>query len=105
MDTESLDAMVAGKVKDAMSASQTELMKGIGDLFSQISSNQNSNNEAQLSKISSLLTTGDFPKFKRKSNEEQFKQNAKVLCKLDDAEKSLEVRNVDKAKESVLEGK
>ena len=94
MDTESLDALVAGKVNDAMSASQTELMKGIGDLFSQISSNQNSNNEAQLSKISSLLTTGDFPKFKRKSNEEQFKQNAKVLCKLFDAEKRLEVRNV-----------
>ena len=81
------------------------MLKGIGDLVSQIRSNQNNNNEAQLSKINTLLTAGDFPKFKRKSNEEQFKQNTKVLCKLEEVEKSLENKNVEKGKENILEGK
>ena len=46
MDAENLDALVAEKVKDAVSASQTELLKGIGDLVLQISSNQKNNDEA-----------------------------------------------------------
>ena len=96
MDAEQLDEMVTSKVKDAVCASQAELLKGIGDLFSQISSSQNDSNEEQLNKISSLLSSGDYPKFKRKSNEEQFKQNAKVMFKLDEAEKSLELNNVEK---------
>ena len=96
MDAEQIEQIVTDKVKSAISASQADLMKGIGYLFSQISANQNYSNDAQLSKISTLLTTGDFPKFKRRSNEEQFKQNSKVLCKLDEAEKSLESMNVIK---------
>ena len=104
MDAEQLDEMVTSKVKDAVCASQAELLKGIGDLFSQISSSQNDSNEEQLNKISSLLSSGDYPKFKRKSNEEQFKQNAKVMFKLDEAEKSLELNNVEKSKESIVEG-
>ena len=80
MGAEQIEQIVTDQVKSAISASQADLMKGIGDLFSQISANQNNSNDAQLSKISTLLTTGDFPKFKRRSNEEQFKQNSKVLC-------------------------
>ena len=79
MDAGKLDTLMAEKVKDAVSASQTELLKWIGDLVSQISSNQKYNNEAQLSQISTLLTAGDFTKFKRKSNEEHFKQYEKDL--------------------------
>ena len=79
-------------------------MKGIRDLFSQISANQNNSNDAQLSKISTLLTTGDFPKFKRRSNEEQFEQNSKVLRKLDEAEKSLKSMNVDKVRDNIIVG-
>ena len=92
-------------MKDAISANPADLMKGIGDLFSQISATHNNSNEAQLSKNCTLLTSGDFPKFKHKSNEEQYKQNAKVLCKLEEAEKCLENRNSDKGKENILEGK
>ena len=40
MDAEQIDLLVAEKVKDAISASQADLMKGIGDLFSQISATQ-----------------------------------------------------------------
>ncbi|MEW8545047.1 MAG: hypothetical protein AB2693_16100, partial [Candidatus Thiodiazotropha sp.] len=102
---EQIEAMVTNKVKEAVNTSQTELLKAIGDLSSQISSNQSSSNEEQLCKISSLISSGDIPKFKRKSNEEQFKRNAKVLCKLEEAEKSLESRNIEKGIENVLEGK
>lgn len=104
MDAEQIDELVTNKVKDAVCASQADLLKGIGDLFSQISATQNNSNEEQLSKISSLLSSGDYPKFKRKSNEEQFKQNVKVMFKLDEAEKSLEMNNVEKSKENILEG-
>ena len=102
MDAEQI---VTDKVKSAISASQADLMKGLGDLFSQIRPNQNNSNDAQLSKISTLLTIGDFPKFKGRSNEGLFKQNSKVLCKLDEVEKSLELMNVDKVRDDIMEAK
>ena len=88
MDAKQIKQIVTDKVKGAISASQADLMKGIWYLFSDISANYNHSNDAQLSKISTLLTTRDFPKFKRRSYKEQFKQYSNVLFKLDEAEKS-----------------
>ena len=45
MDAEQIEQIVTDKVKSAISASQADLMKGIGDLFSQISAYQNYSNE------------------------------------------------------------
>ena len=38
-------------------------------------------------KKSGIIATGETPKFKKKGNEEQFKLNAKVMVKLDEASK------------------
>ena len=43
--------------------------------------------------------------FKRRSNEEQFQINKKVLAKLDDCERNLDCSETDKAKENLAEGK
>ena len=66
---------------------------------------QNVSNESQLAKISSILSSSDIPKFKRKSNEEQFKHNAKVICKLDEATENIDALHVEKGKEKVTEAK
>ena len=46
-----------------------------------------------------------MPKFKRKSNEEQFKLNSQVMLKLDEAEQSMDSSNIDKSKEKIVKGK
>ena len=56
----------------------------------------------QISKIADL--SSDY-KFKRCSNEEQFKINKKVLGMLDDCERNLDCSETDKAKENLAEGK
>ena len=42
---------------------------------------------------------------KRKSNEEQLKHNAKVICKLDEATENIEALSVEKGKGKITEGK
>ncbi|KAL4231908.1 hypothetical protein ACF0H5_009484 [Mactra antiquata] len=61
-----------------------------------------------VSKISSKpinINPLDIPKFKRKSNEEQYKINAKVVNKLTDVESALESQSIDTAKECLIEAK
>ena len=82
------------RCKAVFSESQADLLKGIGDLISQISEKQNVSNESQLANISSIISSSDIPKLKRKSNEEQFKHNAKVICKLDEATENKDALNV-----------
>ena len=57
--------------------------------------------DMQISKIADL--SSDY-KLKRRSNEEQFKINKKVLGKLHDCEKNLDCSETDKAKENLAEG-
>ena len=52
-----------------------------------------------------MLSSSDIPKFKRKSNEEQFKYNSKVICKLDEANENFDNLNIEKGKEKITEGK
>ena len=95
MDKDMEDAIQA-RCKDVVSESQADLLKSIGDLISQISDKQNVSNESQLEKISPLISSSDIPKFKHKSNEEQFKHNAKVFSKLDEATENIDALNVEK---------
>lgn len=103
MDKEMEDAIQA-KCKAVISETQADLLKGIGDLISQISDKQNVSNENQLAKISSIISSSEIPKFKRKSNEEQFKHNAKVICKLNEATENIDSLDVEKGKEKIAEG-
>ena len=102
---EEMEDAIQARCKTVIQESQADLLKSIGDLISQISEKQNVSNESQLAKISSIISSSDIPKFKRKSNEEQFKHNAKVICKLDEATENIEALNVEKGKEKITEGK
>ena len=93
------------KVGEVMQESQQQLLLEMNSLIRQISDQNSNSNEKQFLKISSLVATAGMPKFKRKSNEEQFKLNSQVMLKLDEAEQSMESTSIDKSKEKIVEGK
>ena len=66
--------LVQEKVNSSLKTHKEEMLQEIGTLFEKTSG---SSNISQLNKISSIVTAGE--KFKRKSNEEQFKYNSKVI--------------------------
>ena len=105
MDRGELEEMVSGHVSSAITASQnvmlTEMTKLISTEVKKISDNQKSISELQLSKIASI-NASDY-KFKRKSNEEQFKVNKKALEKIDDCDRNLSNANLQEAKENLAE--
>ena len=105
MDAEEVDERVTVKVKELMQETQRQLLQEMNSLMQKISDQNCSSNEVQILKISNIVATGGMPKFKRKSNEEQFKVNSKVMLKLDEAEKSIESSNTEKTKEKIVEGK
>ena len=94
--------MDRGHVSSAITASQnvmlTEMTKLISTEVKKISDNQKSISELQLSKITSI-NASDY-KFKRKSNEEQFKVNKKALEKIDDCDRNLSNAKLQEAKEN-----
>ena len=55
--------------------------------------------------MSTIAKLSSDYKFKRRSNEEQFKLNKKVLGKIEDCESNLDLAEFDKAKENLAEGK
>ena len=93
MDLEQVEQLVETKVEQVMRANNQELLSNITGMFNKIS--ENSSTSANLLEL---------PKFKRKSNEEQFKMNSKVISKLNHAETALVSENVESAKESLIEG-
>ena len=84
---------VAAIVQEKIQRNNGELLKEMESLIKQISGN----------KIHNVIK--ETPKFKRKSNEEQFKQNEKVINKLQEAETSLQSGNIAEVKDSIIEGK
>ena len=99
MDEET-QKLIQDSVRQNVEASRTTLLEEIGTMFHKISEE---NNNMQLCKISSLVAA-EHPTFKRKSNEEQFKANSKVLLKLNEANNNLEQENTTDAKASITEG-
>ncbi|XP_053375474.1 uncharacterized protein LOC123557092 isoform X1 [Mercenaria mercenaria] len=56
-------------------------------------------------KSSSAISVLDVPKFKRKSNEEQFKLNAKVIQKIEGAHSAVESEDLSSAKEAIIQAR
>ena len=102
MDEEAVDERVTLRVREAVQESQRQLLQEMNSLFQKISDQNSNSNEQQLLKISNIVATGEAPKFKRKSNEEQYKLNSKVMLKLDEAVQAAE-SNTAKTKESIIE--
>ncbi|XP_060589346.1 uncharacterized protein LOC132744604 [Ruditapes philippinarum] len=55
--------------------------------------------------IPSCSDIQEKPKLKRKSNDEQYRHNAKVMAKLEDVSTSLSSQDIDRARVSVIEAK
>lgn len=104
MDAEQVDERVTAKVTELMRENQRQLMQEMNSLMQKISDQNSNSNEEQLLKISGIIATGETPKFKKKSNEEQFRLNSKVMVRLDEAEKSFDSGNAEKVKEKIVEG-
>ena len=51
-----MEDAIQARCKAVFSESQADLLKGIGDLISQISEKQNVSNESQLAKITSIIS-------------------------------------------------
>ena len=86
MDEQAVDERVTLRVREAIQESQQQIMQQMNSLFDKISDQHSISNEQNLLQISSIVATGDVPKFKRKSDEAQYKMNSKVMLKLDEAE-------------------
>ena len=94
MDEEQFGVRVQQEVQQAVANSQRDLMDQISGLISskfgtfeaRFSENQRELSEFQLSKIQQNILTNDNYQFKKKSCEDQFKFNSKVIGTLRDAE-------------------
>ena len=103
MDAHEVDERVSARVRELMEENQRQLLTEMNS--HKLSAQNSSSNEEQLLKISGIVATGEMPKFKKRSNEEQFKLNAKVMHRLEEAEKCIETSTAEKTKEKIVEGK
>ncbi|KAL4229229.1 hypothetical protein ACF0H5_012268 [Mactra antiquata] len=87
---------IMDQVNAVLKTNNEELMKNIVGMISQISSSSYP-----------LPTKTDIekPNFKRKSNEEQHKLNAKVLDKMQSANEYITSNQIEAAKEALSDGK
>ena len=72
---------MTAKVAELMQENQQQLIQEMSTLLQKLSDHTSSSDEQQLLKISGIIATGETPKFKKKRNEEQYKQNSKVMVK------------------------
>ncbi|XP_063414876.1 uncharacterized protein LOC134696851 [Mytilus trossulus] len=110
MDAE-LQEQIRIQVSNILTVNQNDMMNQMRSIISsemgKMHVQQQQLAETQVSKIEATLTDG--PKFKKRGNEEQFKQNVKVLSKMKEADSILDSNNptpdtVCKAKEKLAEG-
>ncbi len=83
---------IRGFVKKVVKENNDMLLANINSMISKIS--------AKPSAVSLL----DAPRFKRKSNEEQFKCNSKLIERLDDVQTSIHANDLASANQSLDEG-
>ena len=76
-------AEIDDRIEQRLNYHKDEMLREIGKMV-QISTATSANGLSKLSK----LVTKELPKFKRKSNEEQYKINHKVMLKLDEVQDS-----------------
>ena len=96
MEDEKIHEFVEGKVTEAIKANNAELLQSISGMIDKISDNN------KLPVHSDIFSK---PTFKRKSNEEQYKQNHNVLQKLEGAEQLLDHQRVNEARTAIIVGK
>ena len=98
IDRREVAELVQDSVNSAIAHSKNEILTGVQLLISsqmkKVTENQRALADMQISDIADL--SSDY-KFKRRSNEEKFKLNKKVLGKLDDCERNLNCSETNKA--------
>ena len=99
MELHDVERLVDDKVGASLRSHKEDMLKEIGNMFEKISGNTNL---VQLNKLSCMVNGGE--KFKRKSNEEQFKYNSSVSFKLDEAEHSMSQERHQEGREKIGEG-
>ena len=99
MEMHDVERLVDDKVGSSLRSHKEDMLKEIGNMFEKISGNTNL---VQLNKLSCMVNGGE--KFKRKSNEEQFKYNSSVSFKLDEAEHSMSQERHQEGREKIAEG-
>ena len=99
MEVNEVEQMISDKVDSSLRGHRQEMLRDIESIVEKISG---TSNVAQLNKLSTLVNGGE--KFKRKSNEEQFKYNSSVSLKLEEAEQSLEAHKLQEGRDKVAEG-
>ena len=99
MEANEVEQMISDKVDSSLRGHRQEMLRDIESIVEKISG---TSNVAQLNKLSTLVNGGE--KFKRKSNEEQFKYNSSVSLKLEEAEQSLEAHKLQEGRDKVAEG-
>ncbi|XP_045166502.2 uncharacterized protein LOC123529945 [Mercenaria mercenaria] len=92
-----MDANIDERVEQKLREHRSSLLTDMEKIITKIS-----DNNAQ--KFSNLLNAG-IPKFKRKSNEEQYKYNSKVGVALDEAESLLSDEKTDECSRKIAEAK
>ena len=99
MDVDEVQQLINERVDSSLRSHRQEMLSDIEKIVEKISG---SSNVSQLNKLSTLVNGGE--KFKRKSNEEQFRYNSSVSLKLEEAEHSLEAQNIQAGREKTIEG-
>lgn len=92
MDEQKLNSVIEEKVRAAVAIGNADLLKNISSMITQISA-----------PVASSSRQSETPVFKRKSNEEQYKLNSKVLDKIEDS-LSIIHSSPEQAKASLAEG-
>ena len=100
---EQIQAAVNTAVKENQNEWLTDIRGLISTEMNKISDNQKQFSDIQINKINQLAVN-DY-KFKRRSNEEQFKVNSKVMQKVQETSNCLQTDRLDEAKENLVEGK
>ena len=99
-ESRDMEAMIDSRIQRSLQSHKNDMLKEMGALFEKISE---SSNNSQLNKMTNIMTC-DIPSFKRKSNEDQYKYNAKVSMKISEAEQLVETNQVQ-CKAKLVEGK
>ena len=99
---EHIQATVNTAVKDSQNGWLTEIRGLISTEMNKISDSQKQFSDLQINKINQL-SVNDY-KFKRRSSEEQFKVNSKVMQKVQETSNCLQTDKIDEAKENLVEG-
>ena len=99
MELHDVERLVDDNVGASLRSHKEDMLKEIGNMFEKISGNTNL---VQLNKFSCMVNGGE--KIKRKSNEEQFKNNSSVSFKLDEAEQSMSQERHQEGREKIAEG-